>query len=53
MNDINKRTERSASDLTMNDTLPTSNPSLKTVLFVLALAIIAALILYHRSSFGF
>jgi hypothetical protein len=40
-------------DTTMNDRIPTSNPSLRTVLIVLGCAALGVLVLAYRSSLGF
>ena len=40
-------------DTTMNDRIPTSNPSLRTVLIVLGCVGVGLLVLTYRSSLGF
>ncbi len=42
-----------ANDVSMNDTLVTSNPSMRSILIVLGLCAIGALILMFRESLGF
>jgi len=40
-------------DTSMNDNLATSNPSLRTILIVVGLVILAVIAISYRSSFGF
>jgi hypothetical protein len=44
---------KAAEAVSMNDTLASGNPSLKTVLLVVGAAAIGGLILFYRSSLGF
>jgi hypothetical protein len=53
MTNIDTRAGKPAPQPSINDNLPTSNPSLKVVLTVLGFIVAAALILTFHSSLGF
>jgi hypothetical protein len=52
MTNIDPVSGKESRPLSMNDTLPSGNPSLRSVLIFLGCATLLALALIYRSSFG-
>jgi hypothetical protein len=53
MNTPNPETIKAERPVSMNDTLPSGNPSRQTVVITLAVVLVGAVVLYFRSSLGF
>jgi hypothetical protein len=53
MTDANPAPAKAARPVSMNDTLPSGNPSLRTVLIAVGVVVVGALVLIFHSSLGF